>query len=119
MQDPVSVESLCWEGVQTIQSRAGQGTLSPQHSDPAGALPSKLQTMQEHAQPKQDQALSQTSDISDQAWFEDISASMAMAQAERSSSMPLLDHDDSGESSSTYNVQASNQINQEVSASCK
>ncbi len=92
MQDQVSVDSLCWDGVQTIKSHAQQGLLPSQQSVPSNSPHSKAQG--NALQIQQEQATSQISEASAQAWFQDMSASL---DNPASIATQQSDLDDSGE----------------------
>ncbi|KAK9843156.1 hypothetical protein WJX74_007787 [Apatococcus lobatus] len=102
--DPVTLGSLCWDGVQDINERAKQGVSL------LGLEVSQRPASTKHAPapacPVDDLEASYSSDISVQAWFDEVSEQMASAKADGLSSMHPDELDDAGSDTCEDPIQA-------------
>ena len=89
-------ESLCWAGVREINERAERGTASSQQRNELAHGDSPLRDPSQ-SQPKDAGAASEMSEASAQAWFEDVSASMAGTKSEAEMGIQQ-EYDDAGRS---------------------
>ena len=97
VQDPVTVDGLCWDGAGQIFERAKQGfgfTDAKASQSPAS---SKHAPLSASACQADDVEASQSSEDSVQAWFEEASQQAANANADALRFMQPLDLDDAGE----------------------
>ncbi|KAK9866553.1 hypothetical protein WJX84_001956 [Apatococcus fuscideae] len=101
--DPVTVNSLCWDGVRAINTRAQQGPTSQPNRSPSALF--RLKGMPEASlqRPKDEPAASQSSEASIQSWFEEASTQMAAVKA---NAMHAVDQDDSGSDTSDDPIEA-------------